>query len=299
MSNFFTAIFLRNIFKYLYKISHPKSFNHNRRYWPYFKVIRNKEGHINQVFYKKNLIADNTICPISKNDTCIIIATGPSINTTDPALFMKDEFDHVGINGAVSLKNAHFEYYVIIDHNFAKNKSDLISKVLNNAECTLFTTARCLEIILRTYKIDKVQCTFKIIEIITETKIERFMGAKTTLAAPLPDAYMENNIGFSTNIFDAIYDYYTVAYVALQIAYALNYKNILIAGLDMSNFNQPRFYESDDNKQPTRLEQDFAAISSAFETAAHFLEKQQVQVINLSTQSAIQAFKKLDAQNFV
>ncbi len=52
MSNFFTDTLLRNIFKYLYKISHHKSFNHNRRYWPYFKVIRDQNGYLNQVFYK-------------------------------------------------------------------------------------------------------------------------------------------------------------------------------------------------------------------------------------------------------
>ncbi len=152
---------------------------------------------------------------------------------------------------------------------------------------------------MRQYDANQIQCTLKIIEIITENKIEHFMGIKTTLTEHLPHAYVENDIGFSTKIFDAIYDYYTVAYVALQIAYALNYKHILIAGLDMNNFNQPRFYESSENKQPTRLEQDFVKISNAFHTAATFLDKQHVQVINLSAQSAVQAFIKLDSQNFI
>lgn len=55
MSNFFSNILLRNFFKYLYKISHPKSFNHNRRYWPYFDVERNRLGYLDKVFYKKKI----------------------------------------------------------------------------------------------------------------------------------------------------------------------------------------------------------------------------------------------------
>lgn len=299
MSNFFTDTLLRNIFKYLYKISHHKSFNHNRRYWPYFKVIRDQNGYLNQVFYKNKKIADNTTQYKSDNDTCIIVATGPSVKTLDSALFQKNEYDYIGLNGAISLKNTPFKYYIIIDHNFIENKFDLVLIIINNPQCTFFTTARCLELILRQYDANQIQCTLKIIEIITENKIEHFMGIKTTLTEHLPHAYVENDIGFSTKIFDAIYDYYTVAYVALQIAYALNYKHILIAGLDMNNFNQPRFYESSENKQPTRLEQDFVKISNAFHTAATFLDKQHVQVINLSAQSAVQAFIKLDSQNFI
>lgn len=127
------------------------------------------------------------------------------------------------------------------------------------------------------------------------------MGEKIILTQPLSnsDLIENSNIGFSTEIFNAVYDYYTVAYVALQIAYALNYKRILIAGLDMSNFTQPRFYETIENKQPTRLEQDFEAISHAFNASATFFKKNKIQVINLSTNSSIQAFEKSSFQHFI
>ncbi len=127
------------------------------------------------------------------------------------------------------------------------------------------------------------------------------MGPKIILTQPLSNSDLVENshIGFSTEIFNAVYDYYTVAYVALQIAYALNYKRILITGLDMSNFTQPRFYETIENKQPTRLEQDFEAISLAFKAAASFLEKNKVQVINLSPNSSVQAFEKDSFQHFI
>ncbi|MFW2011412.1 lipopolysaccharide biosynthesis protein [Acinetobacter bereziniae] len=301
MSNFFSNILLRNFFKYLYKISHSKSFNHNRRYWPYFYVERNKLGYLDKVFYKKRLISDNTKWHEPINDTCVIVATGPSINEIDEVFFKNQKYDYFGLNGAISLADTNFKYYVIIDHDFIENRFKLVTQILKNKECIFFTTPRCLELILRKYLSKEIQCTLKIIETITEKKLERFMGPKIILTQPLSNSDLIENshIGFSTEIFNAVYDYYTVAYVALQIAYALNYKRILITGLDMSNFTQPRFYETIENKQPTRLEQDFEAISLAFEAAASFLKKNKVQVINLSPNSSVQAFEKDSFQHFI
>ncbi|WP_353166401.1 lipopolysaccharide biosynthesis protein [Acinetobacter sp.] len=301
MSNFFSNIFLRNFFKYFYKISHPKSFNHNRRYWPYFSVERNAQGFLDKVFYKNKLIADNTKKNKPINDTCVIIATGPSINEIDMAFFRKQEYDYFGLNGAISLPDTNFKYYVIIDHDFIQNKFNLVTQILENKKCIFFTTPRCLELILRKYPYEEVQCTLQIIETITEKKLERFLGPKIILSQSLNtfDIIEDSNFGFSTEIFNAVYDYYTVAYVALQIAYYLNYKRILIAGLDMSNFTQPRFYETVDDKQPTRLEEDFEAIFLAFNASASFLKKNKVQVINLSINSSIHAFEKDKFQQFI
>ncbi|OUY08671.1 lipopolysaccharide biosynthesis protein [Acinetobacter populi] len=299
MNNFFTNTLFRNIFKYLYKISHTKKFNHNRRYWPYFRVERDKHGLLKKVFYKNILIADNTVIAEHQNNTCMIIATGPSIKTIESTSFQNDRIDYLGLNGAISLSHTQFKYYIVIDHDFVINKFNLILKILENTECIFFTTPRCLEIILRKYDIKNIKAHLKVIETITENKLERFMGSKIMIDNTEPHTYMKNNIGFSTELFHAVYDYYTVAYVALQIAYALNYKKILIAGLDMNNFDSPRFYESNDNKQPTRLKQDFEAISQAFNVAADFFKDHNIEVYNLSPNSAIKVFKKTDLKSYI
>ena len=67
----------------------------------------------------------------------------------------------------------------------------------------------------------------------------------------------------------------------------------------MSNFNQPRFYETVENKQPTRLEQDFQEILLAFNSSSNFFKKNKIQVINLCTTSSIHAFEKCDFQQFI
>lgn len=294
MSFYHKSFLFRKIFKYLYKITHSKAYNHNRRYWPYFRIERDQNGFLRKVFYQNQLIANNTYLKTPTNDTCMIVATGPSINHIPKESFQKKNVDYLGLNGAVSLNNARFDYHIIIDYDFITNKFDLVSRILNHPNCILFTTPRCLELILRKYSHKQIRCELKIIEIITENKLERFMDTKVYITKPRPYFYMNENIGFSTEIFDAVYDYYTVAYVALQIAYTLNYKKIFLAGLDMNNFHEPRFYETIENAQPTRLQQDFKAISHAFNVAASFFKNKQIQVFNLSKSSSIDAFTKID-----
>ncbi|HCR4033774.1 TPA: sugar glycosyltransferase, partial [Morganella morganii] len=62
------------------------------------------------------------------------------------------------------------------------------------------------------------------------------------------------SVGFSKDIRNGIFEGATVVYWAFQILYFLGFEKILIAGLDMSNFHLPRFYENEDNKQPSFLE---------------------------------------------
>ncbi len=81
-----------------------------------------------------------------------------------------------------------------------------------------------------------------------------------------------------------------MAYVALQITYHLKYKDIYIAGLDMNNLSQPRFYENKENKQPTMLNQYLDVTLPAFDAAARFLRSQQINVYNLSLEQCSKSF---------
>lgn len=293
-SLFFSNLILRNIYKVIYKYSQPKTHKHNRRYWPYYHVIRNQLGGIDQVYFKKNLIADNTNIPISTFKKCMLIATGPSLKDCPPSTFNQHDVDYIGINGAIALNHIDFKYYVIIDFNFTHKRFDLVLKVLQS-QCTFFTTPRCLDIILRKVKPEQIQCKIKVIETITEEgEVERLLGPRIAINTQQDHFYLKDDKGFSKNFHDAIFDYFTVAYVALQIIYSLSYQEVYLAGLDMNNFNQPRFYENTSDKQPTMLDQYLTEIFPAFETASHFLNKEDIKVYNLSLQSAIESFEKLD-----
>lgn len=162
------------------------------------------------------------------------------------------------------------------------------------SQIIFFTTHRCLDIILRKINPEQIKCQIKIVETITNGMVERFLGPRITINPHQDYFYLEGEKGFSNHIHDSVFDYFTVSYVALQIVYSLSYEEIYLAGLDMNNFNQPRFYEKSTNKQPTMLDQYLTEIFPAFEVASHYLNKQNIKVYNLSLKSAIESFDKLD-----
>lgn len=214
-----TEKFKRNLCKFLYKIFFPKSHKHNRRYWPYYHVQRSEYGEIQKIYFKKKLVVQNTL-PQRTHQKVMMVATGPSINTLDPHTFSQPDIDYIGVNGAISLKHINYKYYVIIDHNFIKDRFDLVKEVLQTS-CIFFTTARCLDAILREIPFENIQCTFKVLEVITRNEVELFLKQKQKINPKHSDYFFQNNYGFSSNIFHNVFDYFTVAYVALQISYGL------------------------------------------------------------------------------
>lgn len=228
----------------------------------------------------------------------MLIATGPSVKHIPDSVLSRQDLDYIGVNGAISLTQINFKYYIIVDHNFTNNRFDLVFKVLSNKSCTLFTTPRCLDLILRKVHTDQILCNIRVIEPITEGEVERFLGPRYHIDSEQDHFFQHNNKGFSKHIDNAVFDYFTVAYIALQITYALAYIDIYIAGVDMNNFNQPRFYENSDNKQPTMLDYYLKDTLQAFDTAALFLKQEGINVYNLSLESAIQSFEKLDPNKF-
>ena len=289
---FFSEIVPRSFYKFIYKHSHRRSYRHNRLYWPHYHVERNSRGELKRIFFKKHLVVDNTHFEHSHNKACMLVATGPSIKDVDKTLFQRSDIDYIGVNGAISLNDVNFRYYVIIDLNFTKNRFDLIERVLLS-RCTLFTVPRCLDLILRRMRSSKIHCDIKVVELICQGEIERFFGPKTRVDTSKGHFFEYRSFGFSSHIFDAVYDYFTVTYVALQIIGALQYTKVYIAGLDMNQFTQPRFYEDGTNKQPTMLNQYSSIVFPAFDAAAKFFSERNVQVYNLSTESAVESFDKV------
>ncbi|MDE9448826.1 sugar glycosyltransferase, partial [Xenorhabdus bovienii] len=80
----------------------------------------------------------------------------------------------------------------------------------------------------------------------------------------------------------------TVAYVALQLAFFLNYKEIYFAGLDMNNFDKPRFYESSGDSLNTELDGNLNnVIIPCFDLSEELAKQNGIMIYNLSIHSAI------------
>ncbi len=96
------------------------------------------------------------------------------------------------------------------------------------------------------------------------------------------------DICFSTDIRQGIFDAGTVVYWALQILAWLGFNTILVSGLDMTNFNQPRFYETQQEKLPSYLATKVdTLVMPSFAHAAQVLQQRQIRVINFSPESAV------------
>lgn len=293
--DFFSETVPRTVYKFIYKHSHPRSYRHNRLYWPHYRVERSPQGELTRIYFKKRLVADNTHLEYSHNTTCMLVATGPSIRHVHKTLFQRSDIDYIGVNGAIALDDVKFRYYVIIDLNFTKNRFDLVRRVLDS-RCTLFTVPRCLDFILKRIRCSEIRCDIKVVELIYEGEIERFFGPRVRVDASKDHFSYFGSFGFSDHVFDAVFDYFTVTYVALQIIGALRYRKIYIAGLDMNQFTQPRFYESAANKQSTMLDHYSDIIFPAFDAAAKNFRRKDVQVYNLSADSAVESFEKIPRQ---
>ncbi|MBD2785754.1 lipopolysaccharide biosynthesis protein [Xenorhabdus sp. DI] len=264
---------------------------HNMNFWPHICISRNIKGKIESVFFNKRKI-DIADFEFSFGKPLIIIASGPSVLDIDIGFFNSEKFDILGVNGAYKLsKSVNFKYHVIIDRTFIANRFDIVLDILNSSSLTLLTTMDCLNEILIKDCLVVIKCKLVIIEHIDQPVYKK----KKELSDIVSDELIvDKNIAFSFNLNKGFYDGNTVAYAALQIAFFLNYKEIYFAGLDMNNFNKPRFYENSGDTLSTELDENVKnIIIPCFNLSEELAKKNRIMIYNLSISSAINSFMKI------
>lgn len=222
----------------------------------------------------------------------LITATGPSIKDMD--------FDElrpmtvVGVNGAYALKDRlDFQLYIIVDMSFIDLRTDVLQAIIADLAVTLFTTLHGIARIIEHFTLAAVRCRLALIEDacyriyqpkVASDDVGHHFGQDPHIRFS-PDY---PNIAFSTDIRGGVFDAGTVMFWALQILLFLGSTRLYIAGLDMTNFHQPRFYETDQDKLPSFLAEKFATlIVPAFTLASEVLQKNGVVVKNLSVHSSL------------
>ncbi len=201
----------------------------------------------------------------------------------------------MGVNGAYCLhKQVSFSLYVIVDMSFFDTRSDIIREIIQDKNVLLFIPVYGIMRIINEY--NDVKCRIALIEDanyrIYQKKIDKAETRSFYKDNPNICFYKDTqSVGFSKDIRNGIFEGATVVYWAFQILYFLGFEKILIAGLDMSNFHLPRFYENEDNKQPSFLETEVdRIIIPSFSHASQIFKDKNISVINLSIKSAIPDF---------
>jgi len=285
---------MRALFKQLYRYTHCRALRHNENFWPHLAIKRAPEGHVERFVWKRKKINIKPLSVSSSNAGCdfTIVATGPSIKELDFSALQKTVF--IGVNGAYVLSDVvKFSYYIIVDRDFIKERVDIVEKIISDRELELFITAHCLNDVLNRLGMHNLLCKISIIEDVSYRIYEEKVSPEhyATVYGQQKELTIyasEYQSGFSWDIRKGIFDAGTVAYWALQISVFLGAKRVFLAGVDMNNFSAPRFYENNENKQPSFLEENFSKlIEPAFYNASKDLEKKGVKVYNLSLNSGL------------
>ena len=298
---------MSSFYKQLYRYSHPRSFRHNETLWPFVKIRRAESGEIISLSYKQRQIPVTGLSEFASRyqGEILLSATGPSVNSLNFDLF--PSIPAMGVNGAYHLNNkVNFRLYTIVDMGFFNDRPQMVKKIITDPSITLFTTVHGIINIVNKFGHDQIRCTLVPIEDISYKIFKPFISVREirySLPSPSGLLYSPENrdIAFSRDIRQGIVDGATVIYWALQVLAFCGFEKIYIIGLDMNNFNQPRFYETNQDKLPTLLDTFLErTIIPSLKHASEILRKNEVKVINLSPQSAIpdSIFKKENGNDF-
>lgn len=205
-----------------------------------------------------------------------IFASGPSLK----AQVLDDDLCRqaaIFVNGSIELLGQHaFPHvvaYVISDARFITHGLKVIEK--NYRGQPWFVTLPVLQTLskhaprlLQRYHA-QIRLIFAVDRpiVLTNTWLGGFFGQKkwATLEKTMLHHIDEGNhfiinkqrtpaIGVSLDINKGFVEAGTVAYVAAQLAFAMQTTQIHLYGVDLINANQPRFYEDNNNKAPCKLD---------------------------------------------
>lgn len=236
-----------------------------------------------------------------------IFASGPSVKNVD---FIHSRLNNpsIFVNGSLSLI-AKYNFcnivgYVISDARFIKNNPEVL--IENYKGQNLYATISVYESIaihlpeLMTKYYRNMRVIFPVdrsLIAIPKTSLlkplllaKRLICKKTTLLNFAKDpnfvinlSHKPQPIGVSLDVTSGFVEAGTVAYVATQLAFSLGAIEINLYGIDLLNSNQPRFYETQDNAAPCKLDKAITdRIVPSFNLLGNVYKQRGVTVINHS-----------------
>lgn len=281
-------------FKQIYRYTHPRRYRHNENLWPYVKITRATEGHILSLSIRGRSvpIVDLSTLKGKYSGDLLVVASGPSVNDTNftPLKHMPA----MGVNGSWFMREkTDFKFFVIVDMTFIDQRLSLVKEIINEPDILFFTTVHGVVKIIDHFGHEALRCQVVIIEDacvkIFQPKVNnKEIHQHWRFQPSVSFCDSDPNIAFSHDIRRGIFDAGTVVYWSLQIIYFMGFKRVIIAGLDMNNFQKPRFYEHKNDMSPSYLEDQFSGlIEPAFRHASRVLKSGDIEVLNLSLNSAL------------
>lgn len=237
----------RKIIRQLLKFLGFDNYKIKSEYWPWIRILPSSSNHHAIYSFSKKIAQSIPVQEINcESKEFSIVGSGPSIKDIDFSQLKNTNI--ILLNGAISLieKDIFPFCCVIIDSTFIENRFDIVKKL--PAGTRLLTTLGCLRAINErdSSLIEKL--------IITVTQ-----NVTSPIYATYPTGkeIIFQEQGYSDNIDIGYVDGGTVMAVGIQLALQLSARKIYLLGFDISNINQPRFYEDNGKIQKSGLEKDF------------------------------------------
>lgn len=208
------------------RVLHPRSEWHNRRFPPSLRL--NEEGPFTILEYKglsmRCLRGD--ACQGTRSGACNLLLSGPSVSTlADP--MMLGELPLIGVNGSPELfarVGLGVDYYIVDDLSFIENSLGRYLAYASLAGRVILNHGIAYELLRRGHVLENA---------VLVDSINAPFRAPAPQRAPAP-------VVFSRRFGEGLKSYGTVAYVALQAAFCLGFRDVRIFGMDLNS--APRFY---------------------------------------------------------
>lgn len=241
-----------NIIKHYLIIKKGRNNAYSFSYYPYIRLL-NK----NKIYWKnKFLFETHSFDELNSNEKDIfIIGSGPSINRQNLALLKNKKV--IFLNGSIIIaKKYNIPPFclTIMDSTFVINRQNIIKEIPSKIPLIL-----SLSVIKAFYyfmpQILKEHPIFLI-----ENPLEPYNGTKKEIIDLDKKYFYISKAGdsaFSLNPSKGLYNGGTVMSNAIQLAFYAGFKRVFLLGLDIGNANQPRFYETNNNKIKCGLLNDY------------------------------------------
>jgi KDO transferase-3 len=238
------------------------------------------------------------------SSSCFVVASGPSVAGQDLSVLQSRPC--IGVNGSIVKADAaglSFDYHVIVDRKFVADRFDLVERVLRSSADCLLSFRVLSEICVQRPELLARDRLFLLPEINSGYGVERlgpaafarWVAGREYLIVPGQQGLHRlalrhpHRVGFSKRLEAGVFTAQTVAFVALQVAYALGARRVFLLGVDLGGSGSSgRFYESGAQAAPSRLDRDLEPyILPSFALAGRLRQSEGFAVFNLSPTSLL------------
>lgn len=282
--------FFRSALILAIKIIFGRRWSHAQDWLPGLEIERAENGKEGAIRYKKERVVSlysACVLKAASSPTIYIVGSGPSIMDND--MSRAESRTCILLNGAISLIGTAISEplaLVIEDERFVWRHFDLMRRKVRPGMICLLSVG----VIRAICECDREWLSDKTIVLADDIR-KPYRVARRTIAQirdlGIPIVESGEKAALSLNPDSGVFHGGSVAISALQFALHCAPRQIGIFGIDISNANQPRFYEKQNDVAYSGIARAESRILSFFSLAKRVAAERNVELLNFSPVSAL------------